>query len=236
VPPRVAEATAAPSRSSQQKQIIEPTNPLLALLQPKPQAPAARSEPLKARPPVRVRRKAASVPKNVKPQIVGEIIAIRKARTTRQSVIAFLHLSGMKLELQHLLELEERLTKRTMPAMFHAALSTRLLLQGVADHCFPAQPGKLEDRFGRCHQVEESNVGNRLAAYVDRRLGKVINDEEHRLFIATLDTVVRWGARGPHRIYDDAEAERFFLRLLDVLDTIGRAYFAQLPPSSALSS
>jgi hypothetical protein len=142
----------------------------------------------------------------------------------------------MKLELQHLLELEERLTKRTMPAMFHAALSTRLLLQGVADHCFPAQPDKLEDRFGRLHEVEEGNVGNRLAAYVDRRFGKLISDEEHRLFIATLDTVVRWGARGPHRIYDDAEAERFFLRLIDVLDTVGRAYLGQRPPSGGLSS
>jgi hypothetical protein len=225
-------------RTAPRKQTIQATNPLLALLQPESgtspvQTPQEKkAAPVRRRPPVR--RKKPAGPSGVKPQLVGEIIAIKKTRTTRQSVIAFLRLAGLREELQHLLELEERLTKGTMPAMFHAALSTRLLLQGVADHCLPPREGRLQDRFGRCHQVGQENTGNRLAAYVDIRFGKLISDEEHRLFVATLDTVIRWGARGPHRIYNEAEAEDFFLRLLDVLHTIGRAYLGQPAAAAGL--
>jgi hypothetical protein len=215
-----------PKTPPTRRRAFQSTNPLAARPQPQPKRLRAVARvPAKQGEPARNLRSKPARPKSVNPPIVGEVIAARKAKTTRQFATSFLHLAGMKRELEHLLELEERLTKRTVPAMFHAALSTRLLLQGVADHCFPARQERLADRYGRMHEVGQGNVGNRLAAYVDRRFGKSISDEEHRLFIATLDTVVRWGARGPHHIYDDAEADQFFLRLLDVLDIVGKAYF-----------
>jgi hypothetical protein len=86
------------------------------------------------------------------------------------------------------------------------------------------------DRSGIPHPVRGENVGNLLAAFVDRRAG--LSDEEHRLFIATLDTVTRGAGRGPHRIYA-SEAWAFFLRLLDVLDVVASAFPA---PASRLKT
>jgi hypothetical protein len=172
-----------------------------------------------------------AVPKPVRrdPQEIGEVIALRVARTTRQTAIGFLESLSLTEELEHLLALEERLTVGSKPAMFHAALSTRLLLSGVANLCFPPKDGHFEDRFGRRHEVKQENVKNRLAAFVDVRLRSGLSDEEHRLFVSTLDTVSRWCGRGPHRIYHPLEAQQFFLRLLDVLSTVSRAYYRPQP-------
>ncbi|HSS32051.1 MAG TPA: hypothetical protein VLL27_02075, partial [Solirubrobacterales bacterium] len=134
----------------------------------------------------------------VLPPEVAEEIARSRARSARELVVQFLASNRLELEFEHLLAIEECLTRNTRPAQFHAALSTRLLLKGVADHCFPPREDKLADRFGRAHELGSKNVCNRLAAFVDQRSRLGITDEEHRLFVATLDTVTRWGGRGPH--------------------------------------
>jgi hypothetical protein len=156
------------------------------------------------------------------PHQMGEVIARQHARTARETAVTFLEISGLKEELEHFLALEERLTVGTRPAQYHAALSTRHLLKGVADSCFVAREQPVLDRFGKPHPVLIENVGNRIAAFVDERAG--LSNEEHRLFIATLDTVTRWAGRGPHRIYP-REARNFFIRLLDVLEVVATAYF-----------
>lgn len=172
---------------------------------------------------------AAHPPTNFHPHQVGEVIAVRMARSSRHSAVSFLETLALHEELEHLMAVEERLTRGNGPALFHAALSTRLLLAGVANRCFPARDELFEDRFGRRHAVGQENVKNRLAAFVDLRLRSGLNDEEHRLFVSTLDTLSRWGGRGPHKIYHPFEAQQFFLRLLDVLGTVSRAYHSPQP-------
>ncbi|HEU5252804.1 MAG TPA: hypothetical protein VFU16_05715 [Solirubrobacterales bacterium] len=157
---------------------------------------------------------------------MGEVIALRLTRSSRGTAVSFLQSTGLSLELEHLLALEERLSVGSTPALFHAALSTRFVLGGIADLCFSPRDEPFIDRFGGKHQVAEANVKNRIAAFVDTRLRHELSNEEHRLFVATLDTVSRWCGRGPHRIYSPVEAQRFFIRLLDVLSVVSRAFYA----------
>jgi hypothetical protein len=157
---------------------------------------------------------------------VGEAIAARQARSRRETAVGLLVVTGLDEEREHLEALEERLSVETRPAQYHAALSARLVLKGLADHCFPARAEVWRDRYKRSHQVADENVGNRLAAFVDQRLPDLPN-EEHRLFIATLDTVIRWTGRGPHRIIRQGEGDLFFLRFLEILNVVARAYGAQ---------
>jgi hypothetical protein len=77
------------------------------------------------------------------------------------------------------------------------------------------------DRFDKSHPVGAVNVGNRIAAFVDLRAGH--SDEEHESFSAVLATLTRWTGRGPHRTYPN-EAQRFYFRLLDVLNVVAAAY------------
>jgi hypothetical protein len=169
------------------------------------------------------RRPAAPAPQ-VERHEVGEVIAGGLVRSMRERVVTFLIVTGRDRELEHLQAIEERLLTGTRPAQSHAALSTRLLLEGLADYCFQPRDEPWQDRFGRTHNVGKRNVGNRLAAFVDLHLRSKLSTQEHRLFAATLDTVSSWGGRGPHIIYHPIEAARFFIRLLEVLDVVSCAH------------
>lgn len=163
----------------------------------------------------------------VLPQEMGEAVAQQRTRFAREEAIRFLQATELHRELEHLGAIEERLTAGSWPAQHHAALSTRLLLRGVADRCLLPSDQPVMDRFSRPHPIEEKNVGNRIAAFVDNRLRSGLSDEEHRLFVATLDTVARWSGRGPHRIYARGEAEVFLLRLFETLAMVSRAFSSQ---------
>lgn len=169
------------------------------------------------------RRIAAPIPQ-VERHEVGEVVAGGLVRSMRERVVTFLIVAGRDQELEHLKAIEERLSAGTLPAQHHAALSTRLLLEGLADYCFPPCEGSWQDRFGDTHKIGKRNVSNRLAAFVDLHLRPHLSTQEHRLFAATLDTVSDWGGRGPHIVYRPIEAARFLIRLLEVLDVVSRAH------------
>lgn len=166
-------------------------------------------------------------PRGRKPQrrsyLFGEVVAVRTVRLNREIAIALLRATGLDLERQHLIALEARLTAGTAPDQYHAALSARLVLKGLADHCFPAREQDWIDRSGRPHQVGDEQVKNRLNAFVDKHLRSVLTVDEHRFFIAQLDTVQEWSGRGPHLIRSQSEGEQLFLRLLEVLKMVARA-------------
>lgn len=174
------------------------------------------------------RRPASSVPgARVLPEHIGMRIAATRIVTIRERVVTFLLVADLRDEAAHLNAIEERLSVGSTPALHHAALSTRLLLQGVADHCFPARSGHWHSQGGGQHKVGPQDTGNRLIAFVESSLGAEHTSEEHRLFIALLDTVKRFSGRGPHRIYNPEESNLYFLRVLEVMDHIARGYFAQ---------
>jgi len=223
------EVEGAPKSKAELEQVFRRAQ---ATAKPKAQAKVLRKQrPVLGGRSPRVRTKLPAVrpvaPSQVRtpPHRMGEVIAVRRTRSSRQTVVSFLRAAGLIKELEHLVAVEERLSAGSTPAQSHAALSTRLLLAGVADRCFTPRDEPFEDRFGAKHDVKKENVGNRIAAFVDVRLRKGVSDEEHRLFIATLDTVNRWSGRGPHRIYDPLEGQIFFLRLLEVLARVSRAYY-----------
>lgn len=184
--------------------------------------PRRRQLPVRGR--ARVRGLVAQPRPRLLPHEVGEVLATQLTRSNRDAAIALLLLAGLDQEREHLNAVEERLSAGTRSAQHHAALSARLVLKGLADHCFPARGQRRPDRFGNQHEVGDIQVGNRLAAFVDDRLRSHLSAEEHRLFVANLTTVTRWSARGPHRIYSPTESGRLFLRLLEVLNVIARAY------------
>jgi hypothetical protein len=157
----------------------------------------------------------------------AEVIASRQASLTRARVMQFLGLAGLWREIEHLEEIEKRLLVASVPALHHAALSTRLLFLGVADRCFPARTVKWSSASGRLVLVEHEHVGNRLIAYVEAVFGLPVEDEEKkefRRFIGTVGTLNRWNGRGPHAIRDPEEGDRFYLRALEALEMVGRAY------------
>ena len=183
--------------------------------------------------PARPRRSAARRPvpgvpaARVLPEYVGIRIAATRIASIRERVVTFLMLADLRDEAAHLNAIEERLSVGSAPALHHAALSTRLLLQGVADYCFPARSEHWHSQAGGQHKVGSQDTGNRLVAFVESSLGPEHSSEEHRLFIALLDTVKRFSGRGPHRIYNPEEANLYFLRVLEVMDHIARGYLAQ---------
>jgi hypothetical protein len=192
---------------------------------PTKQAPVRRRAPHPARP---VPRPAGAPPPT------AAQVAARRAHAARTRAFAFLRHAGLIEEAEHLLAIEERVHAGGRPARYHAALSTRLLLEGVADRCFPARAGSWTNRSGETFAVGRANVGNRLIAFVEDALGPGLwnADKEHLLFIARVDTVVRFGGRGPHRIRTADEGERHLLSLLEVLDLLARAYVVTLSASA----
>jgi hypothetical protein len=170
---------------------------------------------------------ALSTPTSTASVSPAELIARRHIGRTRVRVMLFLRLAGLSTEIEHLEEIEKRLLVGSLPALHHAALSTRLLFLGVADHCFPARTVEWRSSPDRPVLVERKHVGNRLIAYVEAVLGLPAEEEgqkEFRRFIATMDTLSRWNGRGPHAIRDLEEGDRFFVRTLEALELVGRAY------------
>ena len=165
-----------------------------------------------------------------RPYLVGEVFAARSARSNRGTALALLQVAGLDLEREHLVSLEARLTAGTTPDQYYAALSARLVLKGLADHCFPAREQVWVDRSGRQHDVGDEHVKNRLNAFVDSRLTSALTVEEHRFFVVQLDTVHEWSRRGPHLIRRQGEGAQQFLRLLEVLAVIARAYGTLFSP------
>jgi hypothetical protein len=74
-------------------------------------------------------------------------------------------------------------------------LSTRLLLEGVADHCSSARDGLWTSCDARTFRVGRKNVAARPIAFVEAALDAEIWNEarEHQHFIARIDTVSRFG-------------------------------------------
>jgi hypothetical protein len=162
------------------------------------------------------------------PRSMAGAIAQQHVHRTRSRVLDFLRHAGLGAQIEDLKSLEERLSVGTRPALQHAALSTRVLFLGVADHCFPSQAQPWVDASGNKRPVEQSNVGNRLIAYVEAWLGtgsgSKDREAEFRAFVAVIDTLGRWNGRGPHRIRDLEEGGRFFIHALETLDRVGKAH------------
>lgn len=148
----------------------------------------------------------------------------------RQMVMTFLEETDLEEEREHLEALEERLRTGHAPARTHAAVSARKLLLGVADRCFPARSDAYTCRFGCSHRVGSEEVANRLSAFVDERLSSKLETHEHKIFIAHLDYVFRWGGRGTHQNLSATEAVKAFVRLLEVLAMVSHAYGVPRPP------
>jgi hypothetical protein len=162
------------------------------------------------------------------PRSLAGAIAQQHVHRVRTRVLGFLWRAGLNAQIEDLQALEERLTVGTRPALQHAALSTRELFLGVADHCFIAREKPWVDARGNPRPVEQANVGNRLIAYVEGWLGTGAGSKDQeadfRAFIAIIDTLNRWNGRGPHRIRDLEEGGRFLIRALETLDLVGLAH------------
>jgi hypothetical protein len=169
------------------------------------------------------------------PVPTADRIAQRRMHGARVRVLTFLARAGLHEDREHLLAIEERLHHPGAPARHHAALSTRLLLKGVADHCFRPRAEPWISRSGRRFEVAEKNVGHRLIAFVEGSFGAaaVGDDIELRLFVAQVDALARFGGRGPHRIYRPDEGERHLLRLLEVLDRVAWVHRTATLPAPA---
>lgn len=127
--------------------------------------------------PARSRPKPAASPTAATPRVAtpprptAVAVAQRRTHGARTRVFAFLREAGLIEEAEHLLAIEERVHAGGRPARYHAALSTRLLLKGVADRCLPARVEPWTTRDRRRFEAGESNVGNRLVAFVEATLG-----------------------------------------------------------------
>jgi len=193
-------------------------------------SPRVRQLPVRGRLPgrrVEPIRKGRGRKAQPRPYMVGEVFAARSARLNRKTALALLRVAGLNFEREHLISLEARLAAETIPDQHYAALSARLILKGLADHCFPARTQAWVDRSGRRHEVGAEHVKNRLNAFVDAHLRSILTVDEHRFFVAQLDTVQEWSGRGPHLVRHQREGPQLFVRLLEVLSVIARAYCAR---------
>jgi hypothetical protein len=161
---------------------------------------------------------------------VAPVAASYFAGQDRWMVIALLDTADLDIELEHLEALEERLRSGNTPARNHAAVSARQLLLGVANHVFPPRPETRRCRLGcpRCpHQLGSTQVNNRIVAFVDQQLIGELDSHEFKVFVAQMDYVHRWGARGTHENLSRTDAVKAFVRLLEVLAMVARAYGIQ---------
>lgn len=172
-----------------------------------------------------VLRKARPIP-------AGEAIARRAARSQRKEVVGFLYVAGLEEEIEELRAIEVRLRLGRERDLCHAAFSARMLLQGVADRLFPAQPGVWRDAQGHDHKVGPDAVLNRLSAFVQINLPPRMEPADRRAFQGELDALMRWAGAGPHGARTRREAELAFTRLLSVLTTVANA-FGQASVTSA---
>ncbi len=147
-------------------------------------------------------------------------------------VLTLLEEAELQEEREHLEALEERLRAGHTPARNHAAVSARQLLLGVANHCFPAQSESRRCRMGcpHCpHPLGSQEVMNRIIAFVEDRLAGKVDPQEFKIFLAQARYVYRWGGRGTHQNLSAPEAVKAFVRLLEVLAVVARAYGVQQP-------
>jgi hypothetical protein len=155
-----------------------------------------------------------------------EQIARRVVKRHRTNAIAFLKKVELTDELRELIEVETRLDKGTRPDCKHAAYSARNLMEGVANHLFPATSKPHLDRNGRKHSLGVKDHKNRLIAYVDQHLRGNWEGHDFRAFIGTMDALMRWTGSGPHGGYKLEDAEHSYIRMLDALAVVARAYSA----------
>jgi hypothetical protein len=161
---------------------------------------------------------------------VAPVAAGFLARRRRETVIAFFEAAELTSELEQLEAIEERLRTGSKPALVHAAVSARRVLQGVADRFFPARSGMYVCRFECPHNVGSGEVANRISAFVDERLRYELDTHTHKQFQGTLEWVFRWGGRGTHEECSATEALQGFLWLLEVMTMVARAHEAQSQP------
>lgn len=161
---------------------------------------------------------------------VAPVAASFLARRRRETVVAFFEATELISELEQLEAIEERLRTGSKPALVHAAVSARRVLQGVADRFFPARREMYVCRFECAHKVGSGEVANRISAFVDERLRYELDTHTHKQFQGILEWVFRWGGRGTHEECNTTEALQGFLWLLEVMTMVARAYEAQHPP------
>jgi hypothetical protein len=159
---------------------------------------------------------------------VAPVAAGYLAERDRRIVIGFFDAAGLARERAHFEACEERMRAGHEPARAHVAVSARKLLEGVADHFFPARSELYVCRFNCPHKVGAEQVANRVSAFVDQRLRQHLDPHEHKHFQATLEWVYRWGGRGTHENCSSEEVAKGFLRLLEVLGVVARAYGVKL--------
>lgn len=162
---------------------------------------------------------------------VAPVAAGYFADRDRRVVIALFDGAGLTSEREHFEACEERLRAGSEPARVHVAVSARRVLEGVADHFFPASNESYRCRFGcsHCpHKLGAEQVANRVSAFVDQRLRQHLDPHEHKHFQATLEWVYRWGGRGTHENCSPEEVAKGFLRLLEVLAVVARAHGVKL--------
>lgn len=160
---------------------------------------------------------------------VAPVAASLLVRRRRETVVAFFEAAELTPELEQLEAIEERLRTGSKPALVHAAVSARRMLQGVADRFYPARSGMYVCRFECPHKVGSEEVANRISAFVDERLRFELDTHTHKQFQGTLEWVYRWGGRGTHEECNASEALQGFLWLLEVMTMVARAYEAQHP-------
>jgi hypothetical protein len=216
-------------------ELTTPAGSVSPIKQPRPQLSPPREAAIRnpildpqlpARPrrqrPARV-RKAVPERRPLQPQQLGEAVAHSLFRTHHQEAEQLLLEGGFDLELEHLRAVEQRLATGTRPDRLHAALSTNLLLQGLADRLFPARDGHWVCRFNKKHELGARNVSNRLSAFVDPMLRRRLSTKGHALFQAAIDYVFRWSAEGHHVVSTPREAAEAYCHLLRVLAAIAQA-------------
>jgi hypothetical protein len=155
-----------------------------------------------------------------------EHLARRVVKRHRTNAIAFLKRAELTDELRELIEVETRLGKGTRPDCKHAAYSARNLMEGVANHLFPATSKPHLDRDDRKHSLGATDHKNRLIAYVDQHLRGHWEGHDFRAFIGTMDALMRWTGSGPHGGYKLEDAEHSYIRMLDALAVVARAHTA----------
>jgi hypothetical protein len=157
-----------------------------------------------------------------------EEIAQRVFNRQRNTVILFLRQARLRHGMRDLVDIETRLAEGNDHSCKHAAFSARNLMEGVANRLFPPSPETWRGRDGRDHRLGAKDFKNRLIAYAESALEGEWEGHEFQTFVSTMDTVWRWTGSGPHGAYAWEEAEHAYMRMLDGLAVLARA-FAKAP-------
>jgi hypothetical protein len=154
----------------------------------------------------------------------AEQIAARVIKRHRQAALSLLKLKRFTLELKELKAVDAGLRKGTKRSCKHASFNARNLMEGLADRLYPASTRVRRSRSKEEHSLGSNDHKNRLIAYVEERLEGKIESHDFKVFVSAMDTVFRWTGSGPHGVYNREGAEHVYLRLLEALAVIARAY------------